>query len=60
MKAVGYIRVSSKEQIAGTSLDSQEQAVQAFCSREKADLLKVFREEGESAKTADRTELASG
>ncbi len=52
-----YCRVSSKEQIEGTSLETQ-----AFLCREHAEkhgwhVLAVFIEMGESAKTADRTEF---
>ncbi len=52
-----YVRVSSKEQVQGFSLDSQEKVCREFSKRSEHSVLEVFREEGESAKTADRTEL---
>ncbi len=52
-----YCRVSSLEQVEGTSLESQEKVCREFCAREHISVLKVFVEKGESAKTADRTEF---
>lgn len=52
-----YVRVSSKEQVLGFSLDSQEKICRSFSERSSREVLRVFREEGESAKTANRTEL---
>src|SRR5579872_1381893 len=57
MQAVIYVRVSSGEQVIGTSLDSQETQCRRFCAERGFTVLEVFREEGESAKTADRTAL---
>lgn len=58
MKAIIYSRVSTQEQAkSGYSLDSQEQACREFATREGYELDHIFREEGESAKTTDRTEL---
>src|SRR5678815_4323845 len=55
--AVVYVRVSTKEQTENLSLSTQLQACEQYCSREGFEILERFREEGESAKTADRTEL---
>ena len=55
--AVIYVRVSSKEQVDGYSLNSQEKACREYCEKNGWDVLKFFREEGESAKTTDRTQL---
>ena len=55
--AVIYVRVSSDEQVKGTSLDDQESRCRAYCASEKLEVLKIFREEGASAKTADRKVL---
>ena len=55
--AVIYTRVSSQEQVTNFSLDNQEKMCREFATRGGFEILKVFREEGESAKTADRTEL---
>lgn len=55
--AVIYVRVSSKEQTEGYSLDSQEKVCREYATRNQLQVLKIFKEQGESAKTADRTEL---
>lgn len=57
MQGIIYVRVSSAEQVAGTSLTSQEQDCRKYCAAQGIAILEVFREEGESAKTADRTAL---
>ena len=58
--AVGYIRVSTEEQVQGTSLGSQKTALKEFANRNGITLLDkdIFREEGVSAKLIDRPELA--
>lgn len=60
MKAVAYIRVSTDEQVRGTSLDSQEKACLKYAEANGIDLSKenIFREEGISAKLIDRPQLA--
>ena len=55
--AIIYTRVSSKDQVDSYSLDNQERACRNFATRGGYDVVKVFTERGESAKTADRTEL---
>jgi site-specific DNA recombinase len=58
MKAIIYIRVSTTEQAElGTSLKSQEEICRDYAKRNNYDVLKVFIERGESAKTTNRTEL---
>ena len=57
MNGVIYCRVSSKEQMAGTSLESQEAACREYARSKDIRVLKVFVEQGESAKFADRTQL---
>ncbi len=52
-----YCRVSSKEQVEGTSLENQERLCQEYAARNGLKVLKVFVEMGESAKTVDRTEF---
>src|SRR5690606_9280205 len=52
-----YVRVSSHEQIDGTSLESQERLCHEYAKREGITVLQTFIEKGESAKTADRTEF---
>ena len=55
--AVIYVRVSTKEQTGNLSLPTQLKACEEYCQRQGFEVLARFREEGESAKTADRTEL---
>src|SRR6266568_4027783 len=55
--AVIYVRVSTKEQTENLSLPSQLKACEEYCERQGFHVLARFREEGENAKTADRTEL---
>ena len=57
MNGIIYCRVSSKDQVEGTSLESQEAACQDFARAKHLTILKVFVEQGESAKFADRTQL---
>lgn len=58
MKAVSYLRVSTVEQAKhGYSLDSQDKSNRDFAIAHGYDIVRVFREEGESAKSTDRTEL---
>ncbi len=55
--AVIYVRVSTKEQTENLSLPTQLRACEDYCQREGYQVLERFTEEGESAKTTDRTEL---
>jgi site-specific DNA recombinase len=55
--AVIYVRVSTKEQTANLSLPTQLRACEEYCKRQGYEVLERFKEEGESAKTTDRTEL---
>jgi site-specific DNA recombinase len=57
MNGIIYCRVSSKEQVEGTSLESQEAACRDYARRNGIEVVKVFVERGESAKFADRTQL---
>jgi site-specific DNA recombinase len=57
MNGIIYTRVSSDEQVKGTSLDSQEKACRNYCKNKGIKVSEVFREEGVSAKTAERKEL---
>lgn len=57
MNGIIYTRVSSDEQVKGTSLKSQEVACREYCKNKGIKVLEVYREEGVSAKTADRKEL---
>ena len=55
--AIVYVRVSSEEQVKGTSLSTQEQACREWCQRHDAEVRAVFREEGETAKTTQRPQF---
>ena len=57
LRAIIYCRVSSKEQTQNLSLPVQEDQCKAFCALNGWEVDRVFLERGESAKTADRTEL---
>jgi site-specific DNA recombinase len=57
MKGIIYCRVSSKEQIEGTSLEVQETACRDYARVHSMSVERVFVEQGESAKFADRTQL---
>lgn len=54
---VVYVRVSTDLQVENTSLDSQLERCTAYAESEGLKIVKVFREEGQSAKTADRVQL---
>lgn len=51
MRAVGYVRVSSEEQVDGLSLDAQRSQVAAYCERHGYELVRVYADEGISAYT---------
>ena len=55
--AVIYVRVSTKEQTENLSLPTQLRACEEYCQRQGYEVLERFKEEGESARTTDRTEL---
>lgn len=57
-KAIIYCRVSTKEQVdEGNSLNSQEKNCQEYAIKNGLEVIRVFVEQGESAKTQNRTEL---
>ena len=55
--AVIYVRVSTKEQTENLSLPTQLRACEEYCRRQGYEILERFHEEGESAKTTDRSQL---
>ena len=57
MNAVIYVRVSTKEQASNLSLPTQIEACRNYCAQHGFVPSEIFVEEGESAKTADRTEF---
>lgn len=57
-RAVIYCRVSTKEQVEeGNSLSTQEKNCKEYAQKNGYEVAAIFVEQGESAKTADRTEL---
>src|ERR1700722_19901398 len=50
-KAIIYLRVSTEEQVDNFSLDTQERICNQEAERKGLQIIKVFREEGKSAKT---------
>ncbi len=57
-KAVAYCRVSSKEQVEeGNSLSTQEKICKDYALKNEYEITQIYIEQGESAKTTDRTEL---
>jgi DNA invertase Pin-like site-specific DNA recombinase len=57
MKGIAYCRVSSQEQVQGTSLDGQQQACLEYAKINNIEIAQIFVEKGESATAANRTEL---
>ena len=57
MNAVVYCRVSTKEQVSNLSLRTQQERCVEHCTRNGWYVQQVFRDEGESAKTSDRTQF---
>lgn len=57
--AVTYIRVSTGKQVENYSIPTQLEAAEAKCKQEKLRYIGDFVEEGESAKTAKRSELSN-
>lgn len=52
-KAIGYIRISTKDQ-STYSLSGQRSEIMSYCSRQDIQLLDVFEDDGQSAKNFDR------
>lgn len=57
LKAIIYKRVSSGEQVKGTSLETQEEFCRKYCDEKDFEVVAVFTEEGASAKSTDRAEF---
>ncbi len=57
MKGIIYCRVSSHDQVQGTSLENQQSACQNYAKDRNIEVSQVFIERGESATTANRPEL---
>lgn len=57
LNAIIYCRVSTKEQLEGYSLKYQEEECRHFADKYNMKVIGCFVDRGESAKTAERTEL---
>src|SRR5437867_11545406 len=57
MKGIIYCRVSSLEQVQGTSLEHQKEACLTYAKDHAIEVAAIFIEKGESATAATRTEL---
>ncbi len=55
--AVIYVRVSTKEPTENLSLPTQLRACEEYCRRQGYEIIERFHEEGESAKSTDRSQL---
>src|SRR5215207_4302756 len=53
IRAALYERVSSEEQVEGYSLDAQDRAARAYCEAQGWEVVRVYRDEGKSARTDD-------
>ena len=56
-RVAGYVRVSSDEQVTNFSLENQTGYIERECEKKGWELVKLFREEGASAKTLKRPAL---
>lgn len=59
-RAVGYVRVSTDEQVRAYGLDAQEKAIRDYCAAEQLRLGTIYRDEGQSGSNGldTRTGLA--
>ena len=57
INAIVYIRVSDPSQIDNISFDTQTASCEKYAKEQGWKVTKIFKEEGESAKAADRTKL---
>lgn len=53
-RAVAYIRVSTKDQMDNESMDTQEEKIEQYALQQGLEIVKWFKEEGKSAKTAKK------
>lgn len=53
MNALGYVRISIKDQ-SNYSLENQERNVREYCTKNSLNLLRIFKDDGESSYSFDR------
>ena len=51
LRVVGYIRVSTLDQVENYSLDAQKSAIETLCEHERWELVEIYAEEGKSARS---------
>lgn len=56
MKAIGYMRLSFKDQ-SRYSLDAQEIAIREYCTRNRLDLVALFKDNGQLSSTFNRIDF---
>ena len=57
MRYAGYVRISSEEQVGNFSVDAQRRAIEAWVAAKGGQLVKVYVDEAQSGRTADRPEF---
>src|SRR5689334_3780094 len=55
MRYAGYVRTSHEEKTVGYSLDAQTRAIQTWVQEMGGTLVKIYRDEGQSGRTANRS-----
>jgi hypothetical protein len=56
VRAVGYVRVSTDEQVQGFSLEGQTERIQSYAESQDYSLERIYRDDGYSAKDLNRPE----
>jgi DNA invertase Pin-like site-specific DNA recombinase len=54
MKVIGYCRVSTEDQVQGSSLDQQKEQIEAEAKRRGWELVEIVEDQGKSAKSLKR------
>ncbi len=54
MRYVGYIRISSEDQVGNFSLDAQKRAIEKWVAEQGGRLVKIYVDEAKSGTTDDR------
>src|SRR5439155_1560923 len=57
MRYAAYVRISSEEQVGNFSIDAQKRAIQEWVKGKEGTLVKVYIDEAQSGRTADRPEF---
>ncbi len=57
MRYAAYVRISSEEQVGNFSLDAQKRAIEAWVKAQSGRLVKVYVDEAQSGRSADRPEF---